>query len=180
MSRLLFTPPTVIHQTKKESKQQLIMKKLSIIVILILSFGLRINAQGCLPEGIKFTTQEQIDNFQTDYPNCSVIEGYVEIYGNTISNLAGLSSITTIMNELIINSTSITTLEGLENLTKIGSHLSIISNEMLIDLSGFSNLDLVSGNLTIGWNDLITSLSGIDSINSDSIQNLYIRANNSL
>ena len=33
----------------------------------------------CLPEGITFTTQEQIDNFQTNYPGCTEIEGDVYI-----------------------------------------------------------------------------------------------------
>ncbi len=48
-------------------------------------------SQPCLPEGITFTTQEQIDNFQTNYPGCTEIEGDVIIGGNNISNLDGLS-----------------------------------------------------------------------------------------
>ena len=50
------------------------MKK--VIVLLVVVVGM-INAsgQGCLPEGIAFTTQEQIDNFQTDYPGCTEIFG---------------------------------------------------------------------------------------------------------
>ena len=32
-------------------------------------------SQPCLPEGITFTTQAQIDSFQTNYPVCSEIEG---------------------------------------------------------------------------------------------------------
>jgi len=139
-----------------------------------------IRGQSCLPEGIKFTTQEQVDNFQTDYPDCSIIEGYIELNGTNISSLTGLSSITNIMGTLIINGTSITNFGGLENLSKIGGDLIIISNDMLINLSGLDQLDSVCGNLTIGWNDLLPSLSGIDSINSECIQNLYIRANNSL
>jgi hypothetical protein len=31
-------------------------------------------SQGCLPEGITFTTQDQIDNFQANYPECTEIE----------------------------------------------------------------------------------------------------------
>jgi len=46
--------------------------------------------QPCLPEGITFTTQEQIDNFHTDYPSCNVIEGNVKIMGDDITNLNGL------------------------------------------------------------------------------------------
>lgn len=50
----------------------------------------------CLPEGIGFGTQAQIDNFQTNYPNCTVILGNVTIYGNDIANLNGLSILTSI------------------------------------------------------------------------------------
>ena len=41
----------------------------------------------CLPEGITFTTQEQIDNFQINYPGCTEIEGNVMIYGLEIDNI---------------------------------------------------------------------------------------------
>ena len=34
----------------------------------------------CLPQGIIFTIQAQIDSFQVNYPGCTEIEGYVEIY----------------------------------------------------------------------------------------------------
>ncbi len=33
----------------------------------------------CLPEGITFTTQAQIDNFQLNYPGCTEIEGDMKI-----------------------------------------------------------------------------------------------------
>ena len=155
------------------------MKKLILLAVLMSLIQISSFSQ-CLPDGITFTTQEQIDNFQTDYPDCTVIEGNVEINGDSISNLTGLSSITTIMGDLIINGTYLTNLEGLENLLKIRRDLIIVSNDMLINLSGFESLDSICGNLTIGWNDLLPNLSGIDSINSESIQNLYIRENNSL
>lgn len=163
-----------------ENKKLIIMRKQYFILILILGIGLRTIAQGCLPEGIKFTTQEQIDNFQTDYPNCSIIEGYIELNGTNISSLMGLNLITKVMGSFIINGTSIANLGGLENLLKIGDGLIIISNDMLTNISGLNNLDSICGNLTIGWNDLLPTLSGIDSLNSGSFQNLYIRANHSL
>ena len=33
--------------------------------------------QACLPDGIKFSTQADIDNFQTNHSNCTEIEGDV-------------------------------------------------------------------------------------------------------
>lgn len=45
----------------------------------------------CLPDGFTFTTQEEIDNFQTDNPGCTEIEGDIEINGSDITNLNGLN-----------------------------------------------------------------------------------------
>lgn len=49
-----------------------------------------VSAQPCLPEGITFYTQTQIDSFQVNYPNCTEVEGSVLIEGNDITNLDGL------------------------------------------------------------------------------------------
>lgn len=59
------------------------------------------SSQPCLPEGITFSTQEQIDNFQNNYPDCTQIVGDVRIgfyFWTTydITNLNGLSCLTSI------------------------------------------------------------------------------------
>ncbi len=43
-------------------------KSLLLIAVMLISF-IAATAQSCLPEGIIFSTQEQIDNFQTNYPD---------------------------------------------------------------------------------------------------------------
>lgn len=58
--------------------------------------SLSLYSQPCLFEGITFSTQEQIDNFQTNYPGCTEIGGGVLIQGNDITNLDGLDVITSI------------------------------------------------------------------------------------
>jgi len=75
------------------------MKTLSLLTLLIFHFSLFIvhsQEQPCLPEGITFETQAQIDNFQENYPGCTMIEGDVNISGPDITNLIGLSSIISI------------------------------------------------------------------------------------
>jgi hypothetical protein len=61
-----------------------------------------IAAQGCLPEGITFTTQNQINSFQVDYPGCTEIIGPVRIQGNDIINLGGLNVLTSLGHDLSI------------------------------------------------------------------------------
>ena len=72
------------------------MNKLNLFTIVLILYGSAVFAQPCLPEGITFNTQEEIDNFQTNYPNCTEIEGGVKIEGNDITNLDGLNVITSI------------------------------------------------------------------------------------
>lgn len=56
--------------------------KTIIIIILTIHFSLFIIisfSQSCLPDGIYFGDQEQIVNFQTNYLNCTEIEGDMTI-----------------------------------------------------------------------------------------------------
>ena len=80
---------------------------------------MNVSSQPCLPEGIMFTTQAQIDNFQTNYPDCSVIEGWVTIFdghsGDNITNLTGLNVLTSIGGDFIIEAN-----DSLNNLTGLG------------------------------------------------------------
>ena len=74
----------------------------------------------CLPEGITFTTQEQIDNFQNNYPGCTEIEGDVYIgdwmSGSSITNLNALGILTSVDGSLHIgHNPSLTSLIGLDN-----------------------------------------------------------------
>jgi hypothetical protein len=80
-------------------KKQTVMKKLTLFIVLTFIIQATAFSQfgcTCLPDGITFTTQEQIDNFPTNYSNCKKIEGDVEINGDDITNLNGLSVLTSI------------------------------------------------------------------------------------
>jgi len=75
------------------------MKNLKLIILITFHcslFTLHSLSQPCLQEGVTFSTQEQIDSFQANYPNCTEIEGGVLIEGSDITNLDGLNVITSI------------------------------------------------------------------------------------
>ncbi len=111
-------------------KTTLIMKKLFLFAALLIVIHSCVFSQGCLPEGIIFTTQEEIDNFQANYPGCTEIEGDVKInFGLDITNLSGLSPIYSIGDSLcIFLNPFLSSLSGLESLTSIGGSL-IIGND---------------------------------------------------
>jgi enterochelin esterase-like enzyme len=141
----------------------------------------------CLPEGIIFSTQEEIDNFQTNYPGCTEIEGDVAIEGSDITSLAGLNVLTSIGGGLRIGAepgdgytwsdhTVLETLTGLDNLNYIGGSFYLIGNDSLTNLEALANLDSIGGNLCIGvvvfiyyeeyfiGNPVLTSLTGLEGL----------------
>jgi hypothetical protein len=159
------------------------MKK--IIVLLIAVVGLTCaKAQPCLPEGITFETQEQIDNFQINYPGCTEIEGFVCIYGfdGEITNLNGLSILTSIGGSLIIAGCKMSNLTGLDNLTFIGGYFHIHSNDSLNSFTGLENLITIEGSLMIGanvsasyGNPVLTNLSGLTNLTN--VEAIFITNN---
>jgi len=164
------------------------MKNIVTIISILLLFQTGIYSQPCLPQGITFTSQTQIDNFQINYPNCTEIEGNVVIGGwstSGITNLNGLEVITSIGGGLrIFKVDSLINLSGLENLGYIGGDLSIYRNDNLISLEGLNSLVSIGGDLSIGDYEynLYTSLASISALNNlTSIGGgLYIWYNSSL
>jgi hypothetical protein len=129
------------------------MKKyyINLIALLLLNGAM---AQSCLTDGIIFTRQSQIDSFQINYPNCTQIEGNVEIEGNDITNLNGLNVITSIGggNLYILGNNALTSLTGLNNIVA-GSitSLTIYFNSSLSNCAVQSICDyLVSPNGFVG------------------------------
>ena len=92
------------------------------ILVTFFSFSAMSLSQSCLPEGIAFTIQEQIDSFQINYPNCHGIEGYVNIAGDDINNLNGLNILTSIGGYLqIVDGDSLTSSTVGDCVTLVGT-----------------------------------------------------------
>jgi len=168
------------------------MKKYAYVLLtfFLITNNLLSYSQGCLPEGIVFTTQQQIDDFQTNYPGCTEIEGDVVISGGDIVNLNGLNGVNLISGDLKIQgSTNLENLEGLDNLRyvdgdffigglnfqlkslsglnnldSIGESLFIINNVMLPDILPLSNIKKIGGHLIINTNDILDNLQGLENI----------------
>ena len=116
---------------------------LSILFVLFFinaSFG-----QSCLPDGITFTTQEQVDNFTTDYPGCTEIGGTVvlSIPGNPgLIDLSGINHITKIHGTISGGSSAWPIpLSPLTSLTHL-DYISIV-NEPGLNFSNMPSLEYV-------------------------------------
>lgn len=128
----------------------------------------------CLPEGIYFTTQEEIDSFQVDYPGCTEIVGGVEISGSDITSLYGLNILNSIGGDFFIgNQYNLINLSGLESLHSIGGSLFFYRNEDLVTSEGLNALETIGGSLHIGCGDFwmpggtsLQSLAGFENLHT--------------
>jgi len=180
------------------------MKKFCIILI-VLFIACGAKTQSCLPEGITFSTQNQVDSFKIYFPGCSEIEGNAEITGPDIANLNGLNVLTSVGGSLIIsgnyglmkltgldsvnfigesliiaNGPTLSSMTGLDKLTFVGQDINISSNTALTSLIGLENISFIGGSLIIFGNTALNSLAGLDNIDGGSIKDLAIVNNSSL
>ena len=139
------------------------MKQLFILLFsLLVSVG--IYSQACLLDGITFNTQQQIDDFQINYPGCTEIDGFVSIHGDNISDLSGLDCLVKIWGYLGIDNNSLQNLNGLQNLTNLGNGLYIVGNQFLTDLNGLNNITSINGDFFIGSNSRLQDLSSLNNL----------------
>ncbi|GAA4882435.1 hypothetical protein GCM10023311_00630 [Flaviramulus aquimarinus] len=152
---------------------------LILFVTLFFSHGL-IFSQTCLSGGVDFSNQLQIDEFQLNYPNCIEILGNVEINGNDIVNLDGLSTINVINGNLnIFNNNNLNNITGLASLTTIGGNLFFRGNNLISSLAGLNSLNSIGGFLELFENSSLNDISALSQITSIN-KHIFISFNQSL
>lgn len=144
-------------------------------------------ALNCTPDDITLTSQAEVDNFQANHgPGCDTVVASLTIEGASINDLgplAGLTSVSTVGpfgygTRMQINSTSLTSLAGLENLSNV-FWFELNNNTLLTSISALSNLVTVRGPLFINGNTSLTNLDGLDNLTALPGGALFIE-NNSL
>lgn len=133
------------------------------------------------PQGnVVLSTQAQVDQFIVDNPNCTVINGNLEISGAGITNLNALSNITSVTGSVIITScAALTDVTGINNIATIGGNFKINFCNSLTTLGNTSNLTTVGGYVDIYYNQNLTSISALQNLTTIGGY-LWIEANNSL
>lgn len=141
------------------------------VIFLIFSFSLE--GQMCLPEGIHFTRQSQIDSFSIQYPGCTEIGGDVCIGGcqgeedSDITNLDGLLPLTSIKGKVTISHNPLlTSVQGLQNMEVIEDDLLISWNDILSSFEGLDQVRKMKGSFTLEWSTGIDSLTGFDMVDT--------------
>ena len=146
---------------------------LPITCILGITHGL-LFGQNCLPEGITFERQSQIDSFSIHYPGCTVIEGDVcigdcelPLESSDITNLDGLSQLTSIKGKIIMsNNHQLTSLVGLQNLTVFEDDVRITYSYALSSLEGLNQVRLMKGSFTLEFISGLESITGFENLDT--------------
>lgn len=141
------------------------MKNLFYNTLLILLLA-NTASYACFPFGVGFSTQEQIDNFATENPNCTEIEGILIITGTDIFDLSGLAQINSIGGGLEIANTSLSSLTGLDFVSSFGGSLVIRNNLALSDISALQNITAIDNYVDLAGNSALANLSGLDNLTS--------------
>jgi hypothetical protein len=126
------------------------------------------NGQDCPENNISFRTQQQIDDFKITYPNCKELIGNINIQGDDITNLQGLSEIEVIYGDISFNNNPLlANFRGLEKLKAIHGWVRMQNNIGLKNMEGLSRLKVMSGDYWYVSNSpLLEDFRGLDQLDS--------------
>ena len=138
------------------------------LICLFSCFAFNVKSQ-CSSGDLYFVNQVQIDTFNRLACGGQLvgtnIAGSISIQGGVITNLDGLSGLTSVGGNLFILQTQLTSVSGLSGLTSVGLDFVFQNNTALTTISGFGALTNVR-NLSIDGNLVLTTVSGFNALTS--------------
>lgn len=144
---------------------KILKTNLSLLVLVMLVVSAKPSlGQACTSMGLY--SQNQVDSFPLNYPNCNQLTGTLVITGSDIVSLDSLYSIKTVTGNLeIIGNPLLKSLSGLNNLDSIDGSLLVLQNDSILNFHGLQELKYVSGDLDISHNSSLRNFRGLDNIN---------------
>ena len=115
----------------------------------------------------------------TGLSSLSFVKRNVIIDESGITSFNGLGNLDSVGNAFWVDDCpNLISMNGLDDLTKIGQNFQIRRNNQLDDLSGFENLEEILGYFIIQDNDSLTNLNGLE--NLVTVSNIQIESNENL
>ncbi|HPK09914.1 MAG TPA: T9SS type A sorting domain-containing protein [Saprospiraceae bacterium] len=116
------------------------------------------------PQGtIYFESQEDIQDFINDYPNCEALDE-LNVSG-TVSDLTPLSNLKSVDYLYFESCTWLQSLEGMQNIDSISGNLGFYGHVGFSDLCGFDNLKYIGQDLRFEGTSHLKSTVGLNSLN---------------
>ena len=137
------------------------MRKRFVFVLVMFLFPFSRSGAQVYNGDLLLNTQAQVDAF-----NYTSVTGALRLLSANITNLNGLSELTSIGDDFYIGSTSVTNVDPLSNLISVGDLVAIGYNTNLTNLHGLISLTTIGGFLSITENPVLTDLSGLSGLTS--------------
>ncbi len=118
------------------------------------------SSEDCIDRQFTFRTQKEIDDFAANYPNCTEVYT-IKVAGENITNLQGLSQLKKAV-YVIVDSTLVRNLDGLENIDSVSLHVEIRNNSRLQELN-LSSLRYAES-LYVVNNTILSNLKGLEQL----------------
>ena len=145
-------------------KQSVMNSPLRLSLAGFLLFAMIMPLSSQCPNNIIGTSQAQLDNLMSQYPDCEQLDGSITIRGD-VSDLSSLSNIESVSGNVYISqNTGLTSLAGLGGLESIGGNLNIALCSNLESLNGLGGLETVGGIIYIQSCDKLASVDALNSV----------------
>ena len=129
------------------------------IIFLIMPF---LSYSQCPAGDILLETQEQVDQFVLDYPDCTQVNSNLTIKEWDVTNISFLEKVTDVGGNLTIHQTNATDLP-LHNMVNIGGNLVITKNEYITEIE-MENINSIGGGLEVFANYNLEEFRGFKNI----------------
>ena len=139
--------------------------------------GIELNTNLTIGGGITIWQNNNLQN-SIFFQNITEINGLLRLSGGQFDTL-GFSNLNSINQALILDSTSMNSLQEFSNLNSINGGLFISSNDNLISLQGLEGITNINGTFSIVKNESLQTLEGLNNLVS-LMANSFINQNNSL
>ena len=131
----------------------------------------------CPTGDVTFATQQDIEDFFIQYPNCENLQGDLSLL-NSVSDLSRLNQIKRVEGNFYISGISINLINSFQNLEYVGGKFEIYNTGIVI-INDFNKLRTVNGNFYINGNSrYLEEISGFT--NLESVDDFRITENNAL
>lgn len=127
--------------------------------------AIKIEVPDCPTTAFRFTSNTELTEYQSQYPNCTTVDGNLTIDGD-LTNLKGLENITTINGSLLISSNTLLDLSDLVALQTVTGDIKILESANLVSLTGLGSISNFPGSIELQNLPSLTSTEGLRNMRS--------------
>lgn len=135
---------------------------LKYIYFIFIFFTVILSYSQCPIGDVYLSSQEDVENYISNYADCEVITG--TLYIGDATDISGITGIKRIEGSLRISYSKINSVLNFSNLEYVGGDFVIDNSHLIEAIEGIDKLHTVNGNFLIGENHSIQQIKGFNSL----------------